>query len=91
MQWMTLVLLVLAAFRLTHLIVFDAITEPLRRPFLQMKFLGDLLGCYWCAGIWVALLLVALTHWWPGPMRIVLLVLAVAGGQSLLESIAQRK
>lgn len=100
------VVLVLASFRLTHLFVFDSILEPLRRwlrgapapgvragagPGPVRRWLSDLVGCYWCTGIWVAMGLLALQRLWPSPVTDgLLLVLAVAGGQALLESLVRR-
>lgn len=37
LTWMALIMLVLASYRLTHLIVFDKITEFIRKPFLTEK------------------------------------------------------
>ncbi|GAX89370.1 DUF1360 domain-containing protein [Effusibacillus lacus] len=37
LTWMTYVMLILASYRFTHLIVFDKITEFLRDPFLRKK------------------------------------------------------
>ncbi|GHI00254.1 DUF1360 domain-containing protein [Neobacillus kokaensis] len=34
-SWITYVMLILASYRLTHLIVFDKITEFIRRPFMK--------------------------------------------------------
>jgi len=91
MPWYDLVLLVLASFRLTHLLVFDVITEPLRRPLLGRPFIGTLISCYWCTGIWVSAGLVAGLAFWPSVVRWILLVLAVAGAQSFLESRLDRE
>lgn len=72
-----LLILSLACFRLTRLIVFDRITESVRLLFLDEKldvddnnnpeiyyvpteksefrnFMGQLITCHWCTGIWVA-------------------------------------
>jgi len=89
MGWLELVLLVLACFRLTHLIVFDSITEGMREVLRDRPFVGALVSCYWCAGIWASGTLVLLSWLWPRPMRTVVLVLAVAGGQAMLEKIVQ--
>lgn len=91
MNWLELVLLILASFRLTHLVVFDSITEPVRQRLLPVPFLGDLVSCYWCAGIWVSVLL-GLAHFLaPVPTRYVTIVLAVAAGQAILETLIQRE
>lgn len=98
-----LLVLVLASFRLAHLVVFDRITEFLRAPFLKAGFtvdesgevtvekvpanrLGYLVTCYWCTGIWTSALLVGLRLRFPRVARPLVLVLAVAGAQGLLEA-----
>ena len=104
-----LVVLILASFRLTHLLVFDTIAEPLRRwvsaapaqgtgaaygyPPGRTRhgpiraFLATLVQCYWCAGVWVSAGLLLSYLSWPSPvMKGLLLILAIAGGQALLES-----
>lgn len=40
-SWIHLVILILASFRLTHLIVYDEITSFLRAPFLQEFYESD--------------------------------------------------
>ncbi|MFS0782843.1 DUF1360 domain-containing protein [Bacillus sp. 1P06AnD] len=53
-------------------------------------WIGELLSCYWCTGMWMAILVV-LAHYffpyWAGP---IIVVLAVAGLASLLESVVQK-
>jgi len=39
--WITFILLILASYRLTRLIVFDQITSFIRRPFLEERFEQD--------------------------------------------------
>lgn len=90
MRMMDLLLLVLASFRLTHLIVLDSITEPLRRPVAALPVLGTLVTCYWCCGVWVSALLVAAYHWYPAAATPIVWLLAVAGGQALLERLTER-
>lgn len=60
-----------AAARLTRLVVEDTITEPLRVGAVRGasrlsagagRWLAGLLGCQWCAGMWVAAGVVA--GWW---------------------------
>lgn len=41
MSWMTFILLVMASYRLTRLIVFDQITSFIRRPFVNERFQED--------------------------------------------------
>lgn len=107
LSWLDLAVLILASFRLTHLIVFDEITSFLREPFFSVtyevdsagqviqhtqfkgnglrKWVGKLLSCHWCVGIWSALLLVALYLYVPTAYPL-LLVLAVAGAAAVIET-----
>ncbi|GAA0615188.1 DUF1360 domain-containing protein [Virgibacillus siamensis] len=97
--WMGFIMLILASYRLTHLIVFDKITEFIRKPFLTTKKItatetkavpkskvGYLLTCYWCTGIWSAILLGLTYLWIPYIAKYFILILAIAGGQAILES-----
>jgi hypothetical protein len=101
-SWMTYIMLILASYRLTHLIVFDKITEFIRRPFMKKiqvqtengtkskevpaSMFGYLLKCYWCAGIWSAIFLGGLYFLFPKVAFILILILSIAGGQSILET-----
>ena len=53
-----LLLLVPAAARLTRLVSRDDITSPLRgwiyHKFGEESFLGRMIQCHWCAGVWVS-------------------------------------
>ena len=40
-SWLTYFMLILASYRLTHLIVFDKITEFIREPFMKEKTITD--------------------------------------------------
>ncbi|MBR8660846.1 MULTISPECIES: DUF1360 domain-containing protein [Bacillales] len=106
-SWLDLAILVLASFRLTHLIVFDEITAFLRAPFFTEKYetdavgqlirhiefhgeglrrwLGMLLSCHWCVGIWAAAAVVALYVYVPAAFPL-LLLLAVAGAAAVIET-----
>ena len=60
-----LVLIVLALYRLTHLVTQDKITNPIRQYFSKFergvrKTIYELLICPWCVGIWLSLFLVFL-------------------------------
>ncbi|WP_146737852.1 DUF1360 domain-containing protein, partial [Bacillus tropicus] len=37
LSWLTYVMIILASYRLTHLIVFDKITEFIRKPFIKQE------------------------------------------------------
>lgn len=96
-----IVILGLACFRLTHLVVADTITAPLRaflvnevyepdaagrfvhlqhpKPPAWRGYLGTLIGCTWCTGIWAAVGLVAVWQHVPAFGKPLAWILAVAG------------
>ncbi|MDQ7794383.1 MAG: DUF1360 domain-containing protein [bacterium] len=80
-----LALLILASFRVTHLIVFDTITAPVREALRRP--LGPLITCFWCSGFWVSLALFLGYVYLPLVFRPVVIVFAIAGGQSFLEAL----
>lgn len=99
LSWMSFIMIILASYRLTHLIVFDKIAEPLRNPFLKKKetpsheikkvpksMIGYLLTCYWCTGVWSAIFLGTFYIFLPSIARYLVFILAIAGGQAILES-----
>jgi hypothetical protein len=108
---MDFLLLALACFRLTRLIVFDKITEFLRAPFFEereeeneegvievyyypkntpiKKFIGELLSCYWCTGIWVSTGLVIGFLYFSNLFVPIILIAAIAGLASIIESLVQ--
>ena len=111
MDFFSLCMLGLAAFRLTRLIVFDTITERLRMIFLEevtenelegetvyivprgkgvRKFIGELISCYWCTGIWVSGFLVAFYALYPMIAIWILAILSVAAVASVIETILQK-
>ena len=102
LSWMTYIMLILASYRFTHLIVFDKITEFIRKPFMKKinvktadgtkskevpaSMFGYLLKCYWCAGIWSAIILGAAYLLFPKVTFVFILIFSIAGGQSILET-----
>lgn len=101
-DWMSYTMLILASYRLTHLIVFDKITEFIRRPFMKKvmvdtddgkkdkmvpkSMFGYLLNCYWCAGIWSAIILGGMYLIFPRLATVVIFILSIAGAQAIIES-----
>jgi hypothetical protein len=106
-SWLDLFIIILASFRLTHLIVFDEIASFIRKPFISINtieneagefeqqleikgtglryFIGSLLSCYWCSGIWCSVFVVLVYFYFPITFPL-FLILAVAGGAAILES-----
>jgi hypothetical protein len=101
-SWITYVMLILASYRLTHLIVFDKITEFIRKPFMKKvqvetnhgtvtkeipkSMFGYLLKCYWCAGVWSAIFLGGGYLLFPRVAFVIILIFSIAGGQSIIET-----
>ena len=99
---MTYIVLILASYRLTHLIVFDKLTEFIRKPFVKKvkvetengvvskeipkSMFGYLLKCYWCAGVWSAILLGGGYLLFPRVMFVIIFILSIAGAQSIIET-----
>ena len=102
LSWMSYIMLILASYRLTHLIVFDKITEFIRKPFMKKieiqnshgsklksipkSLFGYLLNCYWCAGIWSATFLGGFYLWHPKYAIILIFILSIAGAQAIIET-----
>jgi len=102
-SWMTYIMIILASYRFTHLIVFDKITEFIRDPFLRKKkvidesghahteknptsMFGYLLTCYWCAGVWSAIILGTLFLLSPRIAMPIIFIFSIAGAQSIIET-----
>ncbi|WML38813.1 DUF1360 domain-containing protein [Neobacillus sp. OS1-2] len=53
------------------------------------KFMGELLSCYWCTGIWAAALIVVFYYIFPVVSTPIILILAVAGLAAIVEVFVQ--
>lgn len=99
-----LIIIGLASFRLTRLIVYDKITEFIRSPFLDeitedgevyvmpkekgiRKWIGELISCYWCTGVWASTGLLAAYVFIPKIGVALILIFAVAAIGSIIETI----
>jgi hypothetical protein len=97
----------LATFRLTRLLVFDKITDFIRAPFFDevleegevylvpkqsgiKRWIGELLNCYWCTGIWVSTLLLGGYVFLPVISFPVILLLAVAAVGGIIETVVNK-
>ncbi|MDK8182835.1 DUF1360 domain-containing protein [Paenibacillus sp. UMB4589-SE434] len=111
LSWLQFIILAFASFRFTHLLVYDDISIPLRRHFIEpsaqkdeqgqvitvfeplgtgiRRFIGLILLCHWCTGIWSALFLTALVLFVPGAWWL-LIILAAAGVAAIIETIVLR-
>jgi len=88
MTALDLLLAALCAYRLTQLVVWDEISEPLVAWIgMRSDWLGRLLGCAHCTGFWCSLFAVILIiagQRWPSVM-VAMWTFAVAGAVSVLE------
>ena len=63
LSFLKLTIEALAAYRITRLVATDYIFFAFRRKVSSFKpFLGYLVSCSWCLGLWVACAVVALSH-----------------------------
>jgi hypothetical protein len=60
------------------------------RPGFIRGFIGELISCYWCTGVWAAALLYLSYLYFPMAAVPVIFVLAIAGAAALIESVIQR-
>ncbi|MDM5153864.1 DUF1360 domain-containing protein [Bacillus sp. DX1.1] len=54
------------------------------------KWIGELLSCYWCTGVWVSALLLLLYYWIPKVAEPLILLLAIAGVAAIIETVIGR-
>lgn len=75
----------LAVFRLTHLVVDDTITQPIRTRLLNgPAWMLPLATCSWCISFWIAGGAVALTCFYPAGWQYPAAVLALSGVAGIL-------
>ena len=82
LTWFELVVLALAVFRLTYLVVYDSIMDFFRDLFKDSEGLKasmhELVTCPWCTGVWMALLVLFFFFLHPASFYFILIA-AVAG------------
>ncbi|MFJ8530189.1 DUF1360 domain-containing protein [Bacillus sp. NPDC094106] len=54
------------------------------------KWIGELLSCYWCTGVWVSAFLLLLYDFVPKVAEPLILLLAIAGAAAIIETIISR-
>lgn len=86
-------LMALASFRLTRLVVYDSITSWVRAffeksaPFTLMGSIKTLINCPWCVGLWAALVVATAFFAYP-VLWFAIFVLALGGVASLVQLFA---
>ena len=53
-------------------------------------WIGELLSCHWCTGIWSAIALYGLYMIYPSFMQAVILIMAIAGFAAFIETLVQK-
>ncbi len=82
-------LMILATYRLTRLLVFDAIFKlfrdfvKARARYLIFYVVREIITCPWCAGVWAAIIIVAIYYLVPYGKLLVIL-LAISGVASFV-------
>ncbi len=54
------------------------------------KWIGELLSCYWCTGVWVSAFLLLLYYFVPKVAEPLILLLAIAGAAAIIETMISR-
>jgi len=74
-----------------HEIVEETLPDGTVQSFLRVKgnglrrWIGELLSCYWCTGVWCAAVLYIGNMLYPIIFYPLLVILAIAGGASFME------
>ena len=94
MDFLTLTIYALAAYRITRFIIEDSLPERLRNRiwdrFPPHKGIGYLITCYWCSGFWVATLLTVGYILVPSVMFYVALALALSTTTGIISKLLDR-
>jgi hypothetical protein len=95
LSFLDLLLLALATFRLTHLVVYDTVMDFFRDFFDKYdnglsRSMSELVHCPWCTGTWMALV-VLLLHFLTPLSRFFMLVMAIAGVGTLIDILARKE
>lgn len=85
-QWLWLIISILAVWRLTSFICFDAgpfgVMTKIRVLLYKLK-LGKLIDCFHCAAVWISIVITFCVYSFS--VAILFLIFAIAGGASVIE------
>lgn len=79
-----------------HELIEETNSEGVVETYLHVKgtglkyWIGDLLSCYWCVGVWSSIFLFFSYYAFPVIMAPVIIILAVAGVAAFIESIISK-
>ena len=89
LSWITIFILGLGIYRLTDIILFEKVTEPVRDIFVSdekvskqsslQKFSTQLFTCNSCFGVWVATVVIYFYIAFPIPTLIIMVIMAMTG------------
>ena len=90
-----LIILLLATFRLTRMIVNDSISSPIRdilehSNYSIFNYIRKIIGCPWCTSLWVAPLVIFSTLSFYAPLIFIVLILTISAGSILVGKIGQK-
>ena len=90
----SIVILILANYRLARLIVVDQITAPAReriwKRYSPATQFGYLFTCMWCTSMWTAILLVACYILIPVPTIIIASILALSAAVGIIDTVVEK-
>ncbi|WP_100408196.1 DUF1360 domain-containing protein [Bacillus solitudinis] len=78
-----------------HSIVEETLADGTTESFLQIKgsglryWIGQLLSCYWCFGIWCTAFLFLGYLWLSNFFMPIIIILAIAGSASIIEAVVE--
>ncbi|MBA2874957.1 DUF1360 domain-containing protein [Thermaerobacillus caldiproteolyticus] len=79
-----------------HDIIEEELPDGTTRTFLIVKgsgikyWIGELLGCYWCTGIWCSAFVYIGYTIWPYGFKPLVCIFAIAGCSALVEAIVEK-
>lgn len=90
-----LLILALAAYRITRLIIEDAITEPIRERIWKRYQpnginLGYWITCYWCAGFAVSVFMILFYWFFPIAAIVFAAIFAISAAVGILDHLLNR-
>lgn len=54
------------------------------------RFIGELLSCYWCTGVWSSVFLLIIYFQIPKIAHVIIIILAIAGLAAIIEALIQK-